>query len=337
MSLPAEAGLDRLLAREDLSGAFFFHGDAHRLRDEAVRRLVDAALDPATRDFNLTVFRGGDADPEALASALAMPPMMAPRRVVVLSEAEQLAPTGRKAVEATVRSLPPELAFVISATIPKGSKAGFYRTLKDECTTLEWRQPKEAEVPGWAMERARSRYGFSLVPEAAQAVADAVGADISILDAELAKLASAAEDGELSLERLRALVPTVRRVDRWEWLDRVAARRYDAALRDLDGILTGESAVGLLASMVDQHLYLGVALDGGGAAVREVLSEAGKPYLRWKASTYARQAKAWTAGELERALRLMRRADRQLKTGGTDAGVLRELLVALRLLAERAA
>lgn len=338
MSLPADERLARIIRGGELAGGFFFTGDAARLRDEGVRRLVEAALDPATRDFNHDAFRGAEVEDERLACALAMPPMMAPRRVVVLTEAERLPASTRKAVLQSLERLPDDVTFIISATIPKGSKAAFYRDLRKRCETVEWSEPRPEEVPGWALERARSRHGFELPVEAAQALAAAVGPDLSILDAELAKLGAGAESGTVTLERARALLPDLlRSVDRWEWLDGVAERRYERALRQLDAALTGDSGVGLLAAMVEQHLYIGIALEGGAGLVGRTLDEAKKPYLKWKARTYARQAKCWSPGEVVRALRLMRRADRRLKTGGGDRAVLQELLLALRLLARKAA
>ena len=47
MSLAADQQLARILGSGKLSGAFFFHGGETRLRDEAARRLAEAALDPA--------------------------------------------------------------------------------------------------------------------------------------------------------------------------------------------------------------------------------------------------------------------------------------------------
>ncbi len=339
MNLPADDELDRLLERGEVEGAFFLYGDAGRLRSQAVDRLVDAAVDPATRDFNLDRFRGGEVEPEELASVLSTPPMMADRRAVVLTEAEDLTPTGRRAVEDALEDLPPGLTFVVAGRVPDGSKASFWKTLKGEARALAWSAPDEQEIPGWLLDRARERYGYELTPEAAQALAAAVGQDLSVLDAELDKLASAAEDGTVDLETVRSLVARVRSVDRWAWLDRVARRDYEGALEELDRLLAepSESAVGLLIGMVDQHLYLGLALEGGRGRVADGLAEAGKPYLKWKAKIYARQARGWSRPELERAMRLMRRADRQAKSGIGDRRVLEELLLSLRLLREEAA
>ncbi len=338
MTLAAERELERLLERGSLDGAYFFRGEAERLRDEGARRLIEAALDPATRDFNLDIFHGDVTGPEELASALAMPPMMADRRVVAVFGAQDLGRKARDVLVTAVQSPPRGLVIVATATIPQGSKAAYYRDLGDAARTLTWSAPKEQEVPGWLMERARAVHGFALEEEAAQVLAAAVGAEADRLDAELAKLAPAAEAGAVDVETVRRLVPNVRTVGRWNWLDRVAERSYGPALEELPRLLAepSESAVGLLIGMVDQHLYLGVALEGGQAAVSRALKSAGKPYLSWKARIYARQARSWTRPELARAMGLMRRADGHAKSGLSDRRVLEELLLALRLLRREA-
>ncbi len=50
--------------------------------------LLDAALDPAMRDFNLDILSAQQIDPDALEAACATLPMMAERRVVVLRDVE---------------------------------------------------------------------------------------------------------------------------------------------------------------------------------------------------------------------------------------------------------
>jgi len=298
-----------------------------RLRDEAARQLVDAALDPATRDFNFDQFRSEAVTGEQLASVLAMPPMMAERRVVCVRDVERLSPGARKVLQSAAASLPEDIVLIVTATIPKGSKAAFYRELKATCTSIEWSTPRAAEIPGWLRERSRTRWNFTISPQVAQAIAGAVGDDLSRLDAELEKLA--AVDGELDVARVRELIPHTRRMDRWRWLDLVAERDYGTALRELDDLLTSERGVGLIAGLVEHHVLLGLAVEGGAGLTREVLSETGRGYLSWKAKSYAKQARAWNARGIDRALRRLHRADRMLKSGGRDRAVMSELLLAL--------
>lgn len=324
----ADSQLAKALKGGSPSGAWFLHGDATRLRDDAARALVEAAVDPATRDFNYDRFRADDVTPEDLAAALAMPPMMAERRVVWLHDVQKLTPKGRQVVIEATERVPDDLAIVLTATIPSGSKAAFYRDLKKRCKTLEWASPRDAEIPGWILDRARGRWGLEMGSGAARALAMAVGADISRLDAELEKLAGV-DAPEITEELVDALIPRTRRVDRWTWLDTVADREYGRALRELDDLLTSESGVGLVAGLVEQHLLVGLAVAGGAASVRKALSETGRGYLSWKAQTYARQARGWRTDEIDRTIGHLHRADRLLKSGGKDRPVLMELLLTL--------
>lgn len=340
MKLPADAELEEILERDDLDGVFFLFGDADRLRDDAARTLAERAVGEAARDFNLDVFRGSSVEPEELASALGTLPMMGDRRVVLLLDAQELTGRGRTVVTEALDDPPPGLTFVVAARIPDRSRAALYKSLKSKARTLEWSAPREEEVPGWLIERAEHAHGFRLEPAAARAMAAAVGEDLSVLDAELEKLGAAAAEGVVDRDRVAELVPNVRAVDRWDWLDRVAGREYDSALADVPRLLaeSRESAVGLLIGMIDQHVYLGVALEGGRELVATVLRETGKGYLAgWKPRIYAGQARAWSRPALDRALGLMRRADRQAKSGAGDRRVLEELLLSLRMLREEAA
>jgi DNA polymerase-3 subunit delta len=265
-----------------------------------------------------------------------MPPVMAPRRVILLFDADRLTPTGRQVVEGAVGDLPSDLTFVIAAKIPDRSRAAYYRTLKSAGVELEWKAPRDNEIPGWLIERARARFGVELTADAAAALADAVGAELGVLESELEKLAGAA-DGTVDLALVKSLVPNTRDVNRWEWVDDVVSRRYAVARRRLSDLLAtpSESAVGLLIVLIEQHLLVGVAIEGGTGLIGRTLDQAGKSYLKWKARTIAQQARAWTVEDVDAALVALLDADRRAKTGATDREALEELL--LRLEVDRSA
>lgn len=332
MSLAADRRLREVVERGSVEGVFFFYGDADRLRDDAARLLMEAAVDPSTRDFNLDVYRASEVTPEALAASLAMPPVMAPRRVVAVFGAERLTPTGCGVVLEALERTPPELTLIVTAAIPKGSRKAFYKKMQKGAVSLEWSAPRDAEIPGWLMERAAEKYGLELDGRAAEALAAAVGADLGVLEAELEKLVSTG-GGPITPERIAELVPNVREVNRWGWLDAVAGREYRVALADLPVLLSGpdSSAVGLINAMTDHHILLGVAVEGGARLVERTLVEAGKPYLKFKVRTFVAQSRRWTGEQIDGALRLLRRADARAKTtGGRDRAVLEELLLGLQ-------
>jgi DNA polymerase III delta subunit len=255
---------------------------------------------------------------------------MAPRRVVGVFGAERLTPTGCGVVEEVLERTPPDLTLVVTASIPKGSRKAFYRKMKKGAVSLEWTAPRDAEIPGWLIERASERHGLTLDGRAAEALAAAVGADLGVLEAELEKLASVGGDGTVTAEQIAELVPNVRPVNRWAWLDAVGQRDYRGALTDLPALLSApdSNAVGLINAMTDHHLLLGLAVEGGASLVERTLVEVGKPYLKFKVRSFVAQSRHWTGEEVDSALRLLRRADARAKTtGGRDRAVLEELLL----------
>src|ERR1044071_8114930 len=74
---------------------YYFHGDEDVLQDEAVRTLVDLVLDPSARDFNVDRRSAADLDPEAFHSLVNTPPILAPRRAVVVRGLEDLKKTSK--------------------------------------------------------------------------------------------------------------------------------------------------------------------------------------------------------------------------------------------------
>src|SRR5438874_11339820 len=74
---------------------YYFHGDEDILKDEAVRAIVELAVDPSLRDFNVDRRSAADLDPEAFHSLVNTPPMLAPVRVVVLRGIEEVKKTSK--------------------------------------------------------------------------------------------------------------------------------------------------------------------------------------------------------------------------------------------------
>src|SRR5947207_343087 len=63
---------------------YYLHGEEDVLKDEAVRALLEHAVDPAARDFNVDQRTIADLDPEAFNALVNTPPMLTATRAVVL-------------------------------------------------------------------------------------------------------------------------------------------------------------------------------------------------------------------------------------------------------------
>ena len=310
-------------------GVFYLHGDDEFRKDEVVRALVEKHLDPATKDFNFDPLRGTELDAETLASILATPPMMAEYRVVVVRETEGLAgsPKARTALLEIVSAPPPGLALILSATVPQGSKAKFYKELAKKAQSVEFQPFTPDDVPGWLLDRARSVHGKEFDVDAAQALGAAIGTNLGILAKELEKLADFVEGDRVTIKDVEAAGTRLPSQDRWRWFDLVGERRLKDALEGVGVLMAqGENGVGLVIGLSTHLLRLGVVSEQGPAALEAALP----PHQKWLARRMAGQGRKWTAAEIDSALEGLLRVDRLLKASAlSDQHFLEEWLLGI--------
>src|SRR6266705_3266637 len=167
---------------------YYLHGDEDVLKDEAIRALLERAVDPAARDFNVDQRSAVDLDPESFHTLVNTPPMLAAARMVVIRGLEQL----RKA--AKVRQ---ELARYLDSPNPttvlvlvQGAGEPPDAELARRATTVAVEPLPPARVERWLAHRA-SQLGLVLAPDATELLLAAVGNDLAALAGELEKLAAA--------------------------------------------------------------------------------------------------------------------------------------------------
>jgi DNA polymerase-3 subunit delta len=328
---------DTLPGLEGRGGAFYLHGDDPFRKEAALRQLIDAHVDPATRDFNLDLLRGTEVGTETLASVLATPPMMAEWRVVAVREVEGLASSkhARDVLLGFVSDPPPGLALLMSCTVPKGSKAKFYTELKRRARSVEFKEITPDDVPGWLIERARDIHGIEIEVDAARALGAAIGSNLGVLARELEKLTDFVGDRRcITVRDVDAAGTRLPSQDRWRWFDLVGDRRFEDARRALGVLLgQGETGVGLVIGLTSHLLRLGVVVESGQRSLEAMLPDRQK----WLARSLGAQARKWTMLEIDHAVRGLLEVDRLLKASPhTDEHFLESWLLSQRAYSEAA-
>lgn len=308
--------------------AYYLYGEDDFLKEEALRQLLEAAVDPATRDFNLDQRRGADLDAETLASLLGMPPMMAERRVVVVRDVDGLRKDAREALERYLGSPSPDLLVILTA----GADAKSDKSLSTLAVAVDCAPLTGAQIPKWIVARAEKTLGGErkagegrITPAAVELLQDAAGTDLAQLAVELDKLAAYCGSNPIDEEAVAAVVGVRREETTGELLDAVAMRDAARALALLPGVLqqpkTG--AVPLVMALTTQTLALAIGVARGIPAGRQTgeyftLLRSGSSNLTGRAwgeavAAWSRAHGKWTLADLDRALEALLVADYSLK------------------------
>jgi DNA polymerase-3 subunit delta len=330
-----DRAFDKSLKRGEFERVYYFHGDDDFLKERAVRALVAAAVDPATRDFNLDIRAAAELDAETLGSLLGTPPMMAARRAVVVRDVAALRKDARAVLDRYLAS--PAADVVLALVAPASEKAKVDKALESRAATVEFKPLSGDRVPRWIIHQVESELGATITPEAAELLQQAVGNELAALAAELDKLASYAGGGTIDEDAVADVVGVRRGETLGDFLDKIAARDTGGALALLPHILSQPktSAVSIVMALTTQMLAIGWGITRSGRADYFELLKSGKafPMRPWgeAARAWSAAERHWTDDSIDGALDALLSADISLKETriSSDAQLLSTLVLTL--------
>jgi DNA polymerase-3 subunit delta len=335
----AQKALFSAIEKRSFDAAYHFVGDDDFRKNEALALLMDAAVDPATKDFNLEVRRGSEVGAETLGSLLGTPPMLADRRVVVVRDAGALKKDAKTAAEDYLQRPSPDVVFVLVQ--PSGEKPDprFGRA-----TTVVFDPISGPQLSRWITMRAE-HFGSSITAGAAELLQSSVGNDLPQLNVEIEKLASYVSGASIDEAAVAAIVGVRREESLTALLDAIGNRDAASALRILPGLLEQPKSSGVFIVMVLGMQVLGTGFARARLAKRvpparlngeimNMIKESGAyPGRSWTeaAHVWSAAASKWTTSDLHAAAAALHAADRALKESGrtSEEGILQTAILAM--------
>jgi DNA polymerase III subunit delta len=311
------------IKRGSFEPAYYIFGEDDYQKEDAVKQLQFAAVEAATRDFNLENRRGSDLDGETLSTLLATPPMMANRRVVVIRDVGGLKKDSRKVLDAYLEK--PAADVMLLLTSPAGAKAD--ESLADASIPLKFDELTGDRLPKWIAHTASTVYGIEISERAIELLQSSVGNDLYQLSTELDKLASYANGKPVDENAVAEIVGVTPGETIRDFLDALGERGVNRALPLVPLILSQPKMTGVSIVMALSTQMLAIAwgqarLNEGatkGTLAKEyfeLLKKSGAyPGRPWgsAATAWTKAAGNWKTEEVQRVLEALLDADIALK------------------------
>ncbi|HEX4032158.1 MAG TPA: DNA polymerase III subunit delta [Terracidiphilus sp.] len=350
-----------------LRAGYVLAGDEIFLHDRCRAAVLKAFVPPELRDFCLSDLDLGATSIFEVLDRAQTPSLMAPFQVIFVRNVRQLYTRGAKkdefaALDRYFRSPNPQALLLFIADfirIPNDTrrmemddKNRFERlteTLGEHCAMVELTRVSEDDAMRWAVGTAQAAE-VRLESDAARELVDALGADMMLVSSELEKLLlyvtgliGIAADGSLpvglrgriTLGDVETMVLGAKQRSLYELTDAISSRDRVRALALLHGLLNSsdageDAAIGHLYMLAKTFRQMLVILEKNVRDSRAIWQALWQGFRipPFAADDLIRQARRYKSRrDLTRALRLIARADLELRSSPPDKRLVLERLI----------
>jgi DNA polymerase III subunit delta len=336
-----------------LRAGYVLAGDEIFLLDRCRAAVLKAFVPPDLRDFCLSDLDLSSTSIFEVLDRAQTPSLMSPFQVIFIRNVRQLYTRGAKkdefaALDRYFQSPNPQTLLLFIADfirIPADTrrmelddKNRFERlteTLGQHCGMLELARVSDEDAMRWAATKAQEA-GLRLEPDAARELVDALGADMMLVSSELEKLLLYTSGrGRITLGDVETMVLSAKQRTLYELTDAISAHDRVRALALLQGLLNSsdageDSAIGHLYTLARTFRQMLVILEKNVRDSRAIWQALWQGFRMppFAADDLIRQARRYKSRrELTRALRLVARADVELRSSPPDKRLVLERLV----------
>ena len=336
-----------------LKPGYVLVGDEAFLLDRCRAAVLKGFVPAEFRDFCLSEFDLGGTPIFEVLDRAQTPSLMAPFQVIFIRNVKQLYTRGAKkeefaALDRYFRSPNPQALLLFVADfvrIPSDirrmdldDKNRFERlteTLGEHCSMVELAHVNEEDAMRWISATA-TEAGTRMEPDAARELADALGSDMMLIASEMEKLLLyTLGKGRITLGDVETMVLGAKQRSLYELTDAISARDRARALALLHGLLNSsdageDAAIGHLYMLARTFRQMLVILEKDVRDSRAIWQALWQGFRMppFAADDLIKQARRYKSRrDLTRALRLVARADLELRSSPPDKRLVLERLV----------
>lgn len=321
---------------------YLFHGDDDFTIEETLSSIKNGIGIADLRDVNITEVEGESISIDELLALANTVPFLADKRLVIIKgllsrfeRSKRRAQSSKQSPELgpwdqlgeNLSSLPEttEIVFVETA-ISKSNP--LFKIIDEVGSSKYFGRPNSGQITRWISQRAQ-KSGIIIEPKAIWALAEATGNNLRLIVSELEKLAVYCTGEPIRPEHVAQLVSNRDNTSIFATVDSILEGRSEAAILAVHNLMQQGTSTSYLMGMLTRQVRLLI--------LAKELKNKGMPQIeigkKLKLSGYPLrktldQEKKFTADRLSKTLHTLMKADLQIKSTGSDDGLIIDLLVA---------
>lgn len=319
--------LERELERKQLHPVYLLLGPEEYLRSRTVRMLKDAVLTPEAAMFNYAEFAATSGPLGEILKILKTYPMMAPLRLVIVTEIDAWDKPDQEGLASYVRQ-PAERSVLVLVADNLDQRTTFFGNLKAKACVVEFPKLKGFALERWAEDLIRAR-GYRISSESIKKLVDLAGSDLQSLANETEKLLIyCAGQKTIPDSAVDDCIGASRQHSIFELTDALGRRDRKKALRLLGNLLDSGENAQVITTMLARHfrqILIAKELLKQGRNSREIGSAAQIPGFILDA--FIRQVRAIDERVAEKMYIRLADADFRLKSSGVEQRLIFEHLI----------
>lgn len=319
--------LQRAIGEQRLPALLCLCGEENYLVEQAWRGVLAAVVPEEARDFNYQVFQGKEVKAATLTDALRTLPVFAPRRLVLVKNAQEIPAAEQEGLLDYLKDPLPE-AVLLLVCDKIDARRKFFQAIKKHGELVEFKRLYDNQIPGFIRQQLQGA-GRSMTEDGMALFCRRVGSNLQEVVGELEKLFTYLGERKLADVADIAAVVADSRVDSiFELTNALGSGDSGEALRLLGRLLADGQAPLLVLNLMVRHfrqLWLTKEVLEQGGAKGEVARKVGvNPYF---VDGLVRQAQRFSARRFHDAFERFLETDLALKSSGAHPAPLLERLV----------
>ena len=316
-------------ARKEFARVYLFHGEETFLAEEATRIVIESALSPDERVFNLDVVYGNDTTVSDILARATSYPMVAERRIVVVRNMEKLPllDRDRELLSYYIEHPSATTVLILLAQSPDLRKKP-YPSLRKAAVVLNCKPLYDNQVPAWILNRVREQ-GKEIANEATQLLSASVNPSLREIQNELEKLyVYIGERTSITADDVSAVVGVSREYNIFALQQAIGVRDLPRAMLILERMIDAGEQPTLIIFMLTRYfvtLWKLLELKSRGSSPQELSRELKiNPYFFRE---YLEALQHYSKEQIEQSFGTLAGADEQLKTTSSKPKLVMEVML----------